>query len=122
MIMVYNRAVAAVRERTDLRKPEAKTGRMNSDSKLYLKAAYILPMVMRRSKHHGQGLNAERLIGDGSNDGSLRPLPVHSHLHLGYRANGRRRNQERVGGGDGASGSIRLQLRPAEKSTKEGGF
>ena len=80
--MAYNRAVAAGRERTDLRKPEAKTVRMNSDSELYLKAAYIRPMIMRRSKHHGQGLNGERLIGNGSNDGSLRPLPVCSHLHL----------------------------------------
>ena len=53
MIMVYNRAVVSGRKRTDLRKPGAKTGRMNSDSELYLKAAYILPMVMRRSKHHG---------------------------------------------------------------------
>lgn len=64
MIMVYNRAVVSGRKRTDLRKPGAKTGRMNSDSELYLKAAYILPMVMRRGKHHGQGLNGERLIGD----------------------------------------------------------
>lgn len=45
MLRVYSRAVVTGRERTDLRKPKGKTGRMNSDSELYLKVACILSLV-----------------------------------------------------------------------------